>query len=156
MRLNLMIEGSGSRTGFVNIDPYSHDVPNVIKADLSNLSHTVDDAEASEIVAHEVLDYYPGKMVDLVLDNWLLKICHGGTLTISVVDTQEVAKALCDGNIDIDEVQDLLHGKQERQWDVRKATFTLAILVTVLENKGLKILQKRVRNYRAYVVAQRP
>jgi hypothetical protein len=158
MKLNLLIDNPADvRNGYINVDPYApvQDEHGRVAADLSDLTHSVDNGEAAEIIAYEILDYYPAKLGDALLDNWLRKLAHGGTLTISTVDHSEVARAIGHGRLSLAETNELLHGKQERDWDTRKASYTLDDLVVVLNNKGYKILTKRVRSLRAYITAQR-
>lgn len=156
MRVNLLINNSADiRNGYLNIDPLSEDDTR-IKGDVSNLNHAVDAGEAEEIVAYGILDYFPGAMVDEILDNWLSKLAHGGTITIGVIDAKEVSRAFVAGMIELEEVNTLMHGEQEEKWQIRKSSFTLNQLSEVLSNRGYKILKKRIQNFRAYVTAQRP
>lgn len=159
MKLNLLIDNPDDvRSGYVNIDPFAEpcDPHGRVKGALHDLGHTVDDGEASEIVANDVLDYHPGAVLDDVLNNWLKKLARGGTLTVSTVDVREVARLVWFGNVDINEANNLLHGEQKKEWQLRKVSLSLPHLVEVLEAKGFKVLQKRIHNLRAVVTVQRP
>lgn len=146
MKLNLHMESPGDeRSGYVNIDASQ-------SADIDGF---VDDGEASEIVALDVLDYFPGPDVDDILNKWLKKLAHGGVLTLSVVDLREVSRAILAGSISLVDANELLFGKQEKDWQFKKSAFTLSQLAEVLETLGYKVLAKRVQNFRAVVTVQR-
>lgn len=129
--------------------------PKRTRGNVGDLSDLVDAGEAEEIVALDILDFFPGEMADQVLHNWLSRLSRGGKITVGVVDVREVARGLLDGRLTLDDAQELLHGRQTAEWDYRKSVFTLSHLVEVLTNLGLKVLKKRVENYRAIVTAER-
>lgn len=158
MKLNLLINNpGGARSGYVNVDPIAPDGDaDRIKGQLEDLNHVCDAAEVAEIVAHDILDFFPAPMADKVLDHWVSRLAHGGTLTVSVVDLLEVSRAFVARSLDTHQANELLHGKQGQPWEVRMATYHVPVLVDVLARKGLKIMMKRISNYRAVVVAQRP
>lgn len=159
MKVNLLLDNpDGVLGGYVNIDQFTppDDTTGRIGGEVGDLSHTVDAAEAEEIVALEILDFFPAKRTDHVLDNWLSRLAHGGTITVSVVDTREVARGVLNRQLTMETLNGLLYGEQKRPWEFRKAAYTMEQLVEVFRGKGLKILQKRLVNFRAYVTAQRP
>jgi len=155
MKINLLINNHGDvRSGYINLDPAApQDSPDGrLPADLSNLGQFVEANEATEIVAHDILDAFPGDKVDEALDNWVSKLAHGGRLVLSVIDFREVSRSYLSHILTIDKVNLLIHGEGHR----RNCSLTLEQLVDVLKNKGLKILIRRVENFRAVVVAERP
>lgn len=155
MKVNLLINSPDDvRSGYLNIDPSGPDpaVSGYVKGDISDLSHSVEGGECHELVAHDVLDAFHGTFVDQVLDNWLSKLGHRARLCLSVVDLREVCRAYMAGRLSLDETNILLHGNSYS----RKCSLTLAQLAEVLTNKGLVILTRRIENYRAVVVAERP
>lgn len=159
MKLNLLLDnGADLRSGFINVDPIApeNDEQGRLKSDVSNLDDVCCDNEADEIVALDILDYYPGGAADKILSNWLRKLKHGGKLTFSVVDYREVARAVLANSISPDDVNELLYGKQEKKWQFKKGAFTLQQLVEVLSNMDYKVLSKRVQNYRAVITVERP
>jgi hypothetical protein len=156
MKIQLLLDNPGDvRSGFLNLDPFADDSDCRVKGDVSNLDEFVDDAEASEIVAFDILDYFTAKDVNIVLGNWVAKLAKGGKLTIAVVDLREVARGILDGKLNLDDANELLHGKQEKQWQFKKCSFTLSQLVEVFVKLGYKILSKRVQNYRLVIMTQR-
>lgn len=157
MKVNLLLDNPGDvRSGYLNIDPFAPaEGDQRVKGDVSDISWAVDDAEATEIVALDVIDFFPARDADRVLNNWLSKLARGGRLTVSAVDVREVARAFLAGTLHLDDVNDLLHGKQEQPWQCRRAAYTLDQLVEVLGNLGYKVLLKRVQNHRAVVTVER-
>lgn len=154
MKLNILMDDPGGvRSGYVNVDPFVQEGDRSRSwADPRNLSAVADPGECEEVVALGVLDCYPADAVDGVLDHWLSLLAHGGRLTVSVTDLREVARGFLAGAIGLDEANSLLHGGA-----VKKASaLDLLSLAEVLENKGYKILHKRVVNRRAVVTCERP
>lgn len=158
MKVNLLIDNPRDvRNGYLNIDPYASDTEqDRLRGDLSNISHSVDDAEASEIVAVGVLSYYPGSLVNDIVSGWVKKLAVGGTITISAVDHNQVAHRLHGQHITAEQANELLHGRQEKDWDIIKSSFPIQRLIDVLKAQGLQIVQKRFRDCEAIVTARRP
>lgn len=158
MKLNLLLDNPGDvRSGYVNVDPFAPDNdPQRVKADVSDLSAVVDAGEATEVVALDILDYFPGPAADAILGNWLSRLAHGGKLTLSVVDLREVCRAVLSGSATPEDANELLLGRQEKPWQYKKSAYTLAQLVEVLTNLGYRVLAKRNQQYRAVVTVERP
>lgn len=157
VKLNLLLNGEDVLSGYINVDPYvDDDKQGKVQATLDNLDEFVDDAEAVEIRAVDILDFFPYEKSDALVNHWIKKLAHGGKLIIGVVELVEVAKGICNYSLDVDQANLFLHGEQKFDWQNRKANFTLSQIATYLESKGLKILKKRVSNYRCIVEAQRP
>lgn len=158
MKINLLLDNPGDvRSGFLNLDPFARpDDPARFPCDVADLSAYVDAGEATEIVALDVLDYFPSHQADTVLQNWLSRLAHGGRLTLSVVDAREVARAILAGTISMDDVNELVMGRQEKDWQQKKVLLTINQITVPLENLGYKVLAKRVQNYRAIVTVERP
>lgn len=158
MKVNLLLDNpAGVRNGYINIDPFAPDNDrDRVKGDVSTISHSIDDGEASEILAYDILDFFAANMADEILAHWLSKLAHGGTLTVAVIDLLEVARGVTSHIVSIEQAQDLLHGLQEKKWDLKKSSYTLQQLVSTISSRGYKVLSKRVENYRAIVTCQRP
>lgn len=160
MKLNLLLNNPDDvRSGYVNVDPFAPDVEDPagrLKGDVADLSHCCCDGEATEIVAYDILNYYSGESADVLIQNWLSCLAHGGKLTLSVVDLQEVSRGLLAGTLSLEDANHLLHGEQRADWEFRRCSLTMGRVVEMLENTGYKILHKRVTNHRAYVTCERP
>ena len=158
MRVNLLLNNPGDvRSGYLNIDPFSPgDDPDRVNGDVLDLSHTLDDGEASELLAHDILDFCPNGNADVVLNSWLKKLAHGGQLSLSVTDLREVARAVLADRLSLEEANRLLFGEQREPWQFKKCVFTLSQLTETCQNKGYRILNQRLRDYKAYLTVERP
>lgn len=159
VKVNLLLDNPGDcRSGHLNLDPFAPDIDDHsgrVKGDVFNLDAFVDDGEAEEIVALDILDYFPANEVDDILQNWLRKLARGGKLTIGVVDVREISRAILHNKLTYDEIGELLYGKQEFAWQYKRSGYTLFQLVAVFEGLGYRILSRRVHNYRAIVTVER-
>lgn len=111
--------------------------------------------EAIEIRAVDTLDFFPPTQVDKALEHWLSRLAHGGIISIVATEIREVARGLLNGAITLDQANQLLYGTYEDN-DIKCCALSMDQLCEVLVNKGLKILRKRIENYKLLVVAQRP
>ena len=64
----------------VNINPFAEDADGetIIRADVINLDEYVDDAELTELVAEDVVDYIGSDKAEQTINNWVKKIRIGG------------------------------------------------------------------------------
>jgi hypothetical protein len=155
MKLNLLLDNAdGVRDGYVNIDPLSSNDTSRVAADVFNLNHTYDAGEVEEIVAFDILDYCYGPAANEVVDHWISKLQHGGKLVIGTLDAREVSRAYLNGRITLEDFNNLIHAKKGNAG--RMCTLTMPHLVEALEGKGMKILQKRISEYRCIITCERP
>lgn len=152
MKINLLINSPNDiRSGYLNIDPAADGKDCRVVGDLAVLD-MVDGNECEEIVAHDILDAYAGENVDIVLSKWLSKLSHGGKLSLSFIDVRSVARALLNGEIDLETFNVYVHGSTY----LKKSCFTLTHMTEVFANSGYNVLVKRLENYRATIVIERP
>lgn len=157
MKINLLLQNPlDIRSGHLNVDPYANGQDGRVKGRLLDLSPLVDANEASELIAHDILDFFGAVQVDQALNHWLSRLAHGGKIVVSAIDVGEVGRAFLSGTIDLDTANTLLYGEQDKPGRWRKSALTLSRLAAVLEGKDLKVLSKRVANYRGVVTAIRP
>jgi len=152
MKLNLLINNPNDiRSGYLNIDPAADGKDERQTGELSSLDMAFAN-ECEEIVAHDILDAYAGENVDLVLGNWLGKLAHKGKLVLSFIDAKSIARAFLNEEIDLETFNVYLHGSLY----VKKSCFTMSHIADTLAHAGYNILSKRVENYRATIVIERP
>lgn len=158
MKLNLLLDNpADARPGWVNVDPFAPDGdPLRVRCDPTDLEPVADAGEADELLALGVIDYLPLPRADAVLGHWLSRLARGGTIAISAVDLLEVTKSLHNRLISVAEANVLLYGEQQKQWQFRQSSYTAGVLAAELTARGLRVLKKRVSDFRAIVVAQRP
>jgi|TARA_R100000808_G_scaffold2804_3_gene10529 predicted SAM-dependent methyltransferase len=148
MKVNLTI-GGAKKSGYLNIDALEN-------LEIRNLDEYVDNAECFEIIADDVIDYLPRQEISVVIDNWVSKLRHQGTIVIGGTDAYEVCKMFSQNAIDLQELNNLFHGQQTQEWDVRLNQLTLQTVSEELEKRGLKTLKKRINGFKFSVEAERP
>lgn len=162
MKLNLLLKNPERiLNGYINVDPFADKTDERIEGDIAQLTDAngveiVCDGEAEEIIAREVIEYFSPGQVDYLFNIWLKKLKIGGTLIVTAVDFEEVARGIVFGNIgNAQQLNDLIHGKQTEPWELKKTTFSLNILVGMLEGRGMRVLKKLNDDFRCILVAQR-
>jgi hypothetical protein len=125
--------------------------------DIKNLDPFVNDAEATEIIATDVIDYLPLNDMNTIIDHWVSKLRRGGKIVIGGIDLFQVCKAFTQYDINVETANKLLHGLQDQPHLLKRLTLTLTGLRNYLRDKhGLKILKTRYAGYSMIVEAQRP
>lgn len=157
MKVNLLRNApDDAMNGFLNIDPFADGKDCRKQGDLADLSFFVEDAEATEIVARDILDFYDKSLWERTLDGWIKKLRHGGKIVVGGVDIYEVSKAVSNYSISTADANRLLHGEQDAPWNFRKTNATLFDMTGLLESKGLKVMKKRMSEFHYIVEAVRP
>lgn len=141
MRINITLEDDNQLNGYANINPNA-------------LNEAVDDAEAEEIRAINILPYYPQTESAKIINSWLRKLKHGGKIIIGAVDILEVSRDFSTYFLDIDTANLFLYGEEGKP--SAQAGFTVMQVSEYLESKGLKITKRRTEDYRFVVEAIRP
>ena len=144
---------AGLRNGYLNLDPLGADE---YRGDIQNLDVVADDGECEAVLAMSVLDYFPPSASHRLIQHWSKKLEHFGTLTVSFTDMYRLAKAITNRNVNLKEANELLHGKQEKGWQIRRSTLSMDIMTEFMHDCGLQILSKRYEGYNAIVKARRP
>lgn len=156
MKINLLLNSNNIRSGYLNIDPYAlPGDPDKIHGSLVDLDEYVEDGEAVDFLALDIIDYIPSNSVNDVITGWLKKIRHGGTITIGGIDLREVAHAILHHQINLTEANILLYGAQRAPWDYRKATLTIQHVIQALKEQGMKLERKQIVQYHYFVTAKR-
>lgn len=157
MKINLLLNGDGIRSGYLNLDPLADPNDSMkTQGDICNLDEYVDDAEADEIIATDIIDFLPTNDLESVLSHWLSKLRHGGSIVVGGVDIREVARGLLNQRLTLNQANMLLYGGQQSPHDYRKTTLTLQKLLEIFQQLGFKVIQKRQENYFYQVKAERP
>lgn len=157
MKLNLLYGHGDHLQEYININPFAlEETDNIRISDVKNLDKIVENAEATEIIASDVIDYLALNEINPTLDHWISKMRHGARLVIGGCDSYDAAKALVQFEIDLETFNMLVHGTQDQPHLFKRMCLTLPGLCEYLTDHGLKIIKKR-RNGLNYVVeAQRP
>ncbi len=147
MKLHLHQDPEDTLNGYTNI--CIKEVDNINKA----LDDLVDDAEVTELVAHNILEFITLPDLTGFLEHMIQKIRHGGTLIITGVDAFMVAKDYVSYKISIEDFNVLIHGIS----DIKSATLNMHGMVNFLHNEfGLSIVRQNLEEYNYVIEAQRP
>ena len=142
MKINLILDGH-PLSGYKNIDPHGYEDETKTVGDLENLHDIVEDAEATEILALDIIDFLPLNSVEPAISHWVSKLRHGGKIAIG--SYQKI--------LGLAEANEVIHGTQERP---RISHLTIDTLIEILEKQGLQVIKKRVNKFDMTVEAQRP
>ena len=64
MKINLLLDGH-ALSGYKNIDPYGYGDETKVVGDVENLHDIVEDAEATEILALDIIDFLPLDSIEI-------------------------------------------------------------------------------------------
>lgn len=158
MRLNLLkiFDENELLNGYKNVCPNAP--PNhaeCVSGDFVSLDSYCDDAECSEILALDVLDYLNPQVTHIVIDNWVKKLAHKGKLILGGIETYSVCKAASLRAIDIGNLNLILRGNIDNPFAARKFTYNIEDVTNLLKTKGLVIRKQAVADLRYIVVGER-
>ena len=157
MKVRISVGSGFTKPGYLNIDPVTGKNDELsVKGDVRNLDEFVADAECTELIAENVLNYLEATEADQVLQHWVKKLRHGGTIVIGGIDAHQVSKMFYYQEIDIKEFNALTHGQFSEPWDVFMSHTTIKDLQQKLESYGIKILKKRNDGFNLIIEGQRP
>jgi S-adenosylmethionine:diacylglycerol 3-amino-3-carboxypropyl transferase len=142
----------------LNINPFTKNTKDgfLARGELTNLDKYVDAAEVDELVALDVIDYIPTTQTKDALDNWISKLRIGGRIIIGGIDILSISKSISDGSLDTPLANLLIHGKQDKPYLIKRASFSAYDLSEYLESfYSLGIVKKDIINYNMLVEAQR-
>ena len=151
MKLHLHQNPEDTMNGYTNIclgEAESRD---------KELDDVADDAEVTELVANDVLEFVPLPQLTGFLDHMTKKLRHGGTLVITGVDAYTVAKDYVSYRLSIEAFNILLHGNQRDATNTKVATLTMHGMVNFLrEEFGLTVIRQHLEEYNYVIEAKRP
>ena len=153
MKVNIIC-GGHALTGYVNIDPLARDEPDKVAADFGNLDKIIHDAEATEILALEVLHYIPFHNVPTVLSNWVKKLRINGKIAVGGYDMGEVCKSYANKTCGLEDLNTFIYGDEATPLAFSSA-ISMSYLKDLVESLGLKILKQRKNGYHMVVEAVR-
>jgi len=154
MRLNLGC-GNYIRTGFVNVDVTQQQLPPDLyrQGDISNLDWLCSNSSVEEMLALNVLQYIPYKVMDQVLSNWTNKLCSNGRIKILSPDINILCKLLCNRNMDLVTFLANVFGSQDQIVNFGKSATGMKDMCRQLESLGLMVVAARYENTMFYVEA---
>lgn len=141
MKVNLILEESKTLNGYENI--------NLGKVGRSDISPEVDDASATEILAHHVLQVCPLPQIEVVLTSWFKKLRLGGKLSVAGTEVYSVSREYNYGRIGLSEFNKLMYASHNC------SALNSEDIVDVLEKLGLKVTKKRLEGFYFVVEGER-
>lgn len=135
--LKFMLDGT-EPDGYIHIGMATGFNPNVVA-----------DAECTEILAEDLIDYLPLPKMGEVLKWVRSKMRHGCKLIIGGTDIYELSKAFSSFHISLTDFNKLVYSEG------KSTMLTLPALVELIEQLELKVITKRVNNFKMVVVAER-
>lgn len=154
MKVRITVGEKEKLSGYVNVDPITKF--DELSVDIRNLDEVVSDAECTEIIVEDVIDYLEKKDSAVALAHWVKKLRHEGRIIVTSVDAREVSKSFYRNQIDIETFNQAIHGRFTETWDIRLSHTTLEELSRFLESQNLKVTKKRINGIKLIVEAQRP
>ncbi len=141
----------------ININPFDNDADGklIIRDSVTNIDKHADNAELLELIATDVIDYFPVQETEEIIAGWMSKIRIGGKIVIGGVDLMEVCKSFSSYDIDSNLANLLLHGQQQPQYMIKKSSSMALIVASFLQHNGFKVIKKRIQNYQMIVEAKR-
>ena len=155
MKINLIYGRGQKLPKHTNINAIPTDEEDVIVADPSNLDFFVDDAEAEAIVAYDVINFLPRVSMVSIIEHWIKKLRHGGSITIGGIDCYAIARDIVSHKINLQDLNVILYGSEAPSWDVRRNIFTMPSLIDHLKEWDLQIVKSKIDKYEIVVEAIR-
>jgi hypothetical protein len=146
LKLNLSIgKPKNIRHGYTNVDPFAKQEDDSYKAELHQLDSVVDDGEAVEMIALDVIEYYPYNDLDILFQHWWKKLKKGAKLTVDFYEIRRIAKDLVAYRLSLEEFNKVIAqsflSMEEAKVKLEAAGFTL-LHAKFADHKGIIICQK--------------
>lgn len=118
-----------------------------VSGDVSKIETTVTPSSATEVIANDVLDEWnPREPVGRGLAKLLRR---GGRISFVGHDLEEIARAMFNRSISLDEANKLLYSNS------KKSMATMEQMLQMVDSFGLKVITARVQAFQYYIVAVR-
>ena len=152
MKINLILDGHPI-SGYTNIDPHGYGDKNKVAGDIFNLDELVDDSEAVEIIASNVLSFAHLSDIPNIINHWCSKLRHNGKIIITSSDINIISQLCHQQAISLEDINTLLYGDNDTKTCLSQ--ISLEYLIQALQNNGLQIMSKRIRGTSVSVEAIR-
>lgn len=138
----------------VSFDTTLSNCPNTLvlhPQQLNNLNDFCDNCECTEFILDNVLQCVPFSQITGLLNMVIGKLRHGGKLVINFVETIEVFKSFLNGQLSLNDLNNLVFGSNVRHVSI----VCLPTVREVLENNNLEICMMQLNQFNATIVAER-
>ena len=138
----------------VHINDFTHSgYENVHISKIDSVFQNYDTGEVDKIWLDDVIDYVPVQDAENFIRKTVSLLKRGGSIIVSGIDLYEVCKSMSNYNISVAEANKLLYAGENGL--VKKLCFTTPAAANVVESLGLKILTKRISDYKYTIEAIR-
>lgn len=140
MKLNISVMPE-MMNGYLNLSPMNgDDILNLVYVD----KEEVEQNSCTEIVATDILDFIPHTSIVNTLKVYSSKLRHGGKIIIGGTSANVLLKNFLNGDINLKELNDLIFGKNEHTWDLKRSLNDVYVISALLQKEGLKITKKNI------------
>lgn len=154
MKINLLRNSNNLLNGYVNVDNFVGE--GKVQGDVTNLDSIVDDALADEIVAKNILQFYEYSKLVLIINGWIKKLRHKGSITIIVPDYRAICKGIVKDIIDVNTALPLLYGPQTHPLLCYKSSMSVDFIKQILIESGLVIEKIHLDDFQICITGYRP
>jgi hypothetical protein len=146
MKLNITIQPY-ELSGYKNISPLTGS--NV-------LDLPVEQAECTEIIAEDIIDYILYDKIQEVVSGYVSKLRHGGRIILGGTDVFEVSKQCLTQATPVQKINTILYGDGNPSgWGFKRSCTTIIHITSILSQLGLKITKQRLEETKFIVEAYR-
>lgn len=154
MKMRMSV-GKLPMSGYLNIDP----CPKIEKDKIGNFNvkpidframeffDTAKNAECTEIILDDCLDYFCINAVKSFLGYICGKLRKYGNIHVSGTDVSEISRAFFNGEISEDEFNVFMYGSGKTIWDWKHGCHSMFKIVDILEGCGIKIDMAAIHEY---------
>ena len=154
MKVRISVGQREKLNGYINVDPISKF--DDLAVDIRNIDSVASDAECTELICEDVIDFLHREETFEVLTGWSKKIRHKGEIVVTSVDAYQVCRSFLEKDIDIEQFNKIVHGTFQSPWDVRLSHTTLEELSEFFTSLGLIVTKKKISGIRIIIEATRP
>lgn len=132
------------RPGFVNVDIL--DIPGLdLICDITHLDLYMPKNTFTEILCYDLLEHFPFAETTKLLSQWVSWLASDGKIIVRTPDMERLAHALIDKTIPTFEIQRLIYGGQDYEFNFHKAGFSGDMLEGLLRGAGCSEIIQVVR-----------
>ena len=119
------------------------------------LDRWIDDGECYEIIVDGILDYVPFEQLQNYVTGLSKKLAKNGKLIVVGTDALEIAHSYFSGIIDTPQYNKLVYGEKRHSWEFKQGMLQLEELCELFKSLNLKIINKRLYNFKYSITVER-
>lgn len=107
-----------------------------LRCDIKNLPEYIPPNSIEELLAYDVLEHFPFIETKQLLTDWVSWLAPEGKIIVRVPDLQRLSDALINSKLTVWDVQKLIYGGQDYEYNYHKTGFTSQYLEGLLIGAG--------------------